>query len=204
MIEGGYKIGVASDFWNRYEQDIMLAQGLGARRSSQPAAPWSCTPSHCARGSARPCMPAVHAQQRLEDDYAPSQFLLKCTSKVLSRIFTPSRQPCRTMGMVSDSCWGKAPRVLRARAGSNSIRISIEWARIVPQRGVIDEEAVRHYHRIFDKIDECGSRWHGAIFGLLCTGLAEDTNPRHGSMQHGLHAHTPSRLHSRIRWPCMP
>jgi len=30
VIEGGFKIGVASDFWNRYEEDIMLAKGLGA------------------------------------------------------------------------------------------------------------------------------------------------------------------------------
>ena len=34
MIEGGFKIGVASDFWNRYEEDIMLAKGLGARSYS--------------------------------------------------------------------------------------------------------------------------------------------------------------------------
>ena len=31
VIEGGFKIGVASDFWNRYEEDIMLAKGLGTR-----------------------------------------------------------------------------------------------------------------------------------------------------------------------------
>ena len=32
VIEGGFKIGVASDFWNRYEEDILLAKGLGACR----------------------------------------------------------------------------------------------------------------------------------------------------------------------------
>ena len=44
---------------------------------------------------------------------------------------------------------------MRRRAGCNAFRISIEWSRIVPVRGRIDYEAVRHYHRIFDKIDEC-------------------------------------------------
>ena len=40
-------------------------------------------------------------------------------------------------------------------SGSNAFRISLEWSRITPQRGQVDEEAVRHYHKIFDKIDEC-------------------------------------------------
>jgi hypothetical protein len=44
VIEGGYKIGVASDFWNRYEEDIMLAKGLGASRSWNAAALKSCSP----------------------------------------------------------------------------------------------------------------------------------------------------------------
>ena len=39
--------------------------------------------------------------------------------------------------------------------GSNAFRLSIEWSRIVPRRGYVDEEAVAHYHRIFEKIDEC-------------------------------------------------
>jgi len=30
VIEKGYKIGISSDFWNRYEEDIALAKGLGA------------------------------------------------------------------------------------------------------------------------------------------------------------------------------
>ncbi len=34
MIQKGYKIGISSDFWNRYEEDIQLAQDLGAQ-------PWS-------------------------------------------------------------------------------------------------------------------------------------------------------------------
>ena len=48
-------------------------------------------------------------------------------------------------------------------AGSNSFRISIEWARIVPERGVVDEEAVKHYHRIFDQIDACALFWPSLI-----------------------------------------
>ena len=30
VIQKGYKIGISSDFWNRYEEDIQLAQDLGA------------------------------------------------------------------------------------------------------------------------------------------------------------------------------
>ena len=60
VIEGGYKIGVASDFWNRYEEDILLAKGLGARRSWDTAAPLSCRPCHqcpvAPRGSATCCV----------------------------------------------------------------------------------------------------------------------------------------------------
>lgn len=33
VIEKGYKIGISSDFWNRYEEDIQLAQDLGAHAS---------------------------------------------------------------------------------------------------------------------------------------------------------------------------
>ena len=44
VIEGGFKIGVASDFWNRYEEDIMLAKGLGAARGGSPTTPCSLWP----------------------------------------------------------------------------------------------------------------------------------------------------------------
>lgn len=41
VIEEGFKIGLASDFWNRYEEDIQLAKGLGvflgSRASVVPA-----------------------------------------------------------------------------------------------------------------------------------------------------------------------
>ncbi len=65
------------------------------------------------------------------------------------------------------------PRRSRAGdAGSNAFRISIEWARIVPQRGVIDEEAVKHYHRMFDQIDSCAlspaaALYHDVLWMLL-------------------------------------
>ena len=31
VIEKGFKIGTASDFWNRYEEDIQLAKDLGVQ-----------------------------------------------------------------------------------------------------------------------------------------------------------------------------
>ncbi|MNR91778.1 Beta-glucosidase A [compost metagenome] len=34
--------------------------------------------------------------------------------------------------------------------GLNAFRLSIEWARIEPERGRIDPEAVRHYHQVID------------------------------------------------------
>ena len=40
-------------------------------------------------------------------------------------------------------------------AGSNSIRLSLEWSRIVPRRGEVDQSAVDHYHQIFDALDKC-------------------------------------------------
>ena len=32
-------------------------------------------------------------------------------------------------------------------------RLSIEWARIEPQQGEVDDAAVRRYHEIFDSLD---------------------------------------------------
>ena len=44
VIENGFKIGVASDFWNRYAEDIELARGLGA---------WGTMNSHWIRNAMR-------------------------------------------------------------------------------------------------------------------------------------------------------
>jgi len=38
-------------------------------------------------------------------------------------------------------------------AGCNSFRLSIEWSRIYPRRGVVDQSAVDRYHQIFDCLD---------------------------------------------------
>lgn len=44
----------------------------------------------------------------------------------------------------------------RARAlGSNCFRLSLEWHRIEPAKGQIDEAAVQRYHDMF----ECMKRW---------------------------------------------
>lgn len=68
VIEKGYKIGISSDFWNRYEEDIQLSKDIGC----------------------------------------------------------------------------------------NSFRLSLEWSRIVPQQGVVDQQAISRYHQIFDALDRAG------------------------------------------------
>jgi beta-glucosidase len=40
--------------------------------------------------------------------------------------------------------------------GGNTFRTSIEWARIEPQPGVIDQNAVAHYHRVLDTMKAQG------------------------------------------------
>jgi beta-glucosidase/6-phospho-beta-glucosidase/beta-galactosidase len=41
--------------------------------------------------------------------------------------------------------------------GCNSFRLSLEWSRIMPHaRGEVDEEAIAHYHKIFDCIEKHG------------------------------------------------
>ncbi len=45
---------------------------------------------------------------------------------------------------------------LTARLGLNSFRLSVEWARIEPERGVISQEALGHYRRV---LEACRARW---------------------------------------------
>ncbi|MFT3775563.1 MAG: family 1 glycosylhydrolase [Minicystis sp.] len=47
---------------------------------------------------------------------------------------------------------------LLAQMHLDSYRFSIEWARIEPQRGVIDEEAIKHYRDLLDALAEKGIR----------------------------------------------
>ena len=97
------------------------------------------------------------------DSQIPYSFLFSCSGPCMQKLcptgtplalhasrFGPTHHHARPL------CVRIKTRRSRARdAGSNAFRISIEWARIVPQRGVIDEEAVKHYHRMFDQIDAC-------------------------------------------------
>lgn len=38
-------------------------------------------------------------------------------------------------------------------SGSNSFRISIEWSRIVPLQGQVEQRAIDRYHQMFDCMD---------------------------------------------------
>lgn len=39
-------------------------------------------------------------------------------------------------------------------AGSNAFRLSLEWSRIMPIKGQIDQAAVKRYNQMFDCIDK--------------------------------------------------
>ncbi len=39
--------------------------------------------------------------------------------------------------------------------GCNSFRLSLEWSRLFPQRGELDQAAVQRYHDIFDTLERC-------------------------------------------------
>lgn len=55
--------------------------------------------------------------------------------------------------------------------GCNSFRISLEWSRVVPQKGVIDKAAVQRYHDIFDCIERYVAAVHVLSGGCLIGGL---------------------------------
>jgi beta-glucosidase len=40
--------------------------------------------------------------------------------------------------------------------GSNAFRFSVEWSRLEPERGTLDQAAFDRYHQIVDRIRECG------------------------------------------------
>ena len=40
-------------------------------------------------------------------------------------------------------------------AGCNSFRFSLEWSRLYPRRGELDQSAVERYHHIFDTLERC-------------------------------------------------
>ncbi len=88
------RIGVASDFWNRYEEDIQLAKDV---RACPPSLPPDQTPRLCC-----------------------------CTLR--------SRASC---------------------ADCNSFRLSIEWSRLFPRRGELNQAAVERYNAIFDTLERC-------------------------------------------------
>ncbi len=43
---------------------------------------------------------------------------------------------------------------LAAGTGVDTFRFSIEWARVMPKRGVVDEAALRHYDEVFEALEE--------------------------------------------------
>ncbi|KAK9814269.1 hypothetical protein WJX72_003165 [[Myrmecia] bisecta] len=63
--------------------------------------------------------------------------------------------------------------------GCNSFRLSLEWSRLYPRRGVLDQSAVERYNEIFDELDRQGMepnvtlhwfthpRWFDEIGGFL-------------------------------------
>ena len=55
--------------------------------------------------------------------------------------------------------------------GCNSFRISLEWSRLVPQKGVVDKAAVQRYHDIFDCVERYVAAVHilpgGCLLGSL-------------------------------------
>ena len=46
--------------------------------------------------------------------------------------------------------------VLMKELGIKSLRFSVEWCKIEPEEGVIDEQAIAHYHQLIDALNENG------------------------------------------------
>lgn len=71
---------------------------------------------------------------------------------------------------------------LAASLGSNAMRISLEWSRIEPQRGKIDESAIRHYHAMFDclerylLLDDCPPSFRNPRLECLIAGADQPVN----------------------------
>lgn len=81
--------------------------------------------------------------------------------------FANDRVPFKRFGIkrcsgpsIGKSCdyWDryKEDIALTAKLGCNAFRLSIEWARIEPQQGVIDQEAVQRYNDMLDCMEEYG------------------------------------------------
>lgn len=123
VIEKGYKIGISSDFWNRYEEDIGISKELcrvltrsSAAIRRQVATMWTA------------CRHAIDV---------PCSSCFECMLWEAARL-------CRHQLTHRHVC---------VPPGCNSFRLSLEWSRIFPQRGVIDQSAVDRYHQIFDCLD---------------------------------------------------
>ena len=128
VIEKGYRIGCSSDFWNRYEEDIGIAKDLGEHIPSRPAT------------------------RRLQPTAARTCSDLLVISIPHAGWFLHNRLQTPVIDLKSP------PRDARQvrHAGCNSFRLSLEWSRIFPQRGVIDQSAVDRHHQIFDALDRYG------------------------------------------------
>ncbi|DBB01829.1 hypothetical protein WJX77_006999 [Trebouxia sp. C0004] len=57
---------------------------------------------------------------------------------------------------VSSDFWNNYAQDIRLakELGSNAFRLSIEWSRIMPAQGQIDQKAIERYHQMFDCIDK--------------------------------------------------
>ena len=55
-----------------------------------------------------------------------------------------------------------------ASSGCNSFRLSLEWSRMYPERGELDQSAVQRYHDIFDTLERCACLYRPLQTNLSC------------------------------------
>ena len=87
------------------------------------------------------------------------------------------------------SCW------TQDATGCNSFRISIEWSRLYPRKGQLDEEAVQRYHDMFDEMDRYES--HCSFYSLCLRMLLVSDTTR----VFDLHPQTPWSFLVLFEWP---
>ena len=76
---------------------------------------------------------------------------------------------------------------LARSVGSNCMRLSLEWSRVVPRPGVVDAAAVARYREIFDALERRGMEVlvtlhhfvHPSWFDAVCGGFESDEGLRH-------------------------
>lgn len=76
---------------------------------------------------------------------------------------------------------------LARSVGSNCMRLSLEWSRIIPKPGVVDAAAIQRYREIFDSLEKRGMEVlitlhhfvHPSWFDETCGGFESDEGLRH-------------------------